>query len=445
MLRQTIISNGKVRGLPGNDPRITVYKGIPFAQPPVGDLRWKAPQPCEDWEGTLEAYNFGPISVQDQPAVGTDIYCKEWHVDPDIPMSEDCLYLNVWTPAKTPDEKLPVLFWIFGGGFQWGYTAEMEFNGERLARRGIVVVSVNYRLAALGFLAHPDLTAESPDAPANFGLLDQQAGLRWVKENIAAFGGDPDNITIAGQSAGGGSVLSQITNEDNFGLIKGAVIMSGMIRFPGDGDDILLPVTLEKAEAKGKEFLNFLGVNSIEEARKLDAFFIRDKYGEWAQNHPRFAPVQDGVNFKTDALISFEENKINGIPVMAGYTTDEFLFDGIHIVEKSVKESCSKAVSSGVSDLYVYEFGTDIPGEDNPGNFHSVDLWFWFDNVIKCWRPMRGRHFDLARQMGNYLASFVKTHNPNCLDNDGSEMPLWKPYGNEGNLMKFTSEGAVSS
>ena len=321
----------------------------------------------------------------------------------------------------------------------------MEFNGERLARRGIVVVSVNYRLAALGFLSHPDLTAESPDAPANFGLLDQQAGLRWVKENIAAFGGDPDNITIAGQSAGGGSVLSQIANEDNFGLIKGAVIMSGMIRFPGDGDDILLPVTLEKAEAKGKEFLNFLGVNSIEEARKLDAFFIRDKYGEWAQNHPRFAPVQDGVNFKTDALISFEENKINGIPVMAGYTTDEFLFDGIHIVEKSVKESCSKAVASGVSDLYVYEFGTDIPGEDNPGNFHSVDLWFWFDNVIKCWRPMRGRHFDLARQMSNYLASFVKTHNPNCLDNDGSEMPLWKPYGNEGNLMKFTSEGAVSS
>jgi len=282
MLRQTIIRNGKVRGLPGNDPRITVYKGIPFAQPPVGDLRWKAPHPCEDWEGTLEAYNFGPISVQDQPAVGTDIYCKEWHVVPDIPMSEDCLYLNVWTPAKTTDEKLPVLFWIFGGGFQWGYTAEMEFNGERLARRGIVVVSVNYRLAALGFLAHPNLTAESPDAPANFGLLDQQAGLRWVKDNISAFGGDPDNITIAGQSAGGGSVLNQITNEDNFGLIKGAVIMSGMIRFPGDGDDILLPVTLEKAEAKGKEFLNFLGVNSIEEARKLDAFFIRDKYDEWA-------------------------------------------------------------------------------------------------------------------------------------------------------------------
>ena len=418
MLRETVIKNGKVRGLPGNDPRITAYKGIPFAAPPVGDLRWRAPQPCEDWEGTLEAYSFGPISVQDQPAVGTDIYCKEWHVDPDIPMSEDCLYLNVWTPAKSKDEKLPVLLWYFGGGFQWGYTAEMEFNGERLARRGIVVVSVNYRLAALGFLAHPELTAESPDAPANFGLLDQKAGLNWVYENIAAFGGDPENITIAGQSAGGGSVLNQITNEDNFGLIKGAVIMSGLIRFPGD--DILLPVELKRAEEKGSEFLEFLGVSSIEEARKLDAFTIRDKYGEWAQAHPRFAPCKDGVNYKTDALMRLEENKFNGIPVIAGYTIDEFDFNGVHVVEKTVKESCAKAVASGAGPIYVYEFGTE--------------------------RPMRGRHFELARQMANYLAAFVKTHDPNGKDNDGSQMPVWKPYnGRDADLMKFTSEGAVPS
>lgn len=444
MLRQTTIKNGKVRGLPGNDNRITVYRGIPFAQPPVGDLRWKAPQPCEDWEGTLEAYQFGPISVQDQPAVGTDVYCKEWHVDPEIPMSEDCLYLNVWTPAKSTDEKLPVLLWIFGGGFQWGYTAEMEFNGERLARRGIVVVSVNYRLAALGFLAHPELTSESPDAPANFGLLDQKAGLDWVRENIAAFGGDPDNITIAGQSAGGGSVLNQMTNEDNFGKIKGAVIMSGLIRFPGD--DILLPVDLQRAEQKGAEFLDFLGVKSIAEARGLDAFFIRDKYAEWAKEHPRFAPCEDGVNYRSDALLMFEENMINGIPVLAGYTTDEFDFNGTHVVEKTVKESCSKAVAAGAGPVYVYEFGTDIPGEDNPGNFHSVDLWFWFDNVIKCWRPMRGRHFELARQMANYLAGFVKTHDPNCMDNDDSQMPVWKPYNNgDSGIMKFTSEGAVPS
>ena len=445
MLRQTVIKNGKVKGLPGNDPRITVYKGIPFALPPVGEYRWKAPQPCEDWEGTLCAYQFGPISIQDQPAVGTDVYCKEWHVDPDIPMSEDCLYLNIWTPANTEDEKLPVLVWYFGGGFQWGYTAEMEFNGERLARRGIVVVSVNYRLAALGFLAHPDLTAESPDAPANFGLLDQKAGLDWVRQNIASFGGDPDNITIAGQSAGGGSVLNQMTNEDNFGKIKGAVILSGMIRFPGKGDDILLPVTLSKAEEKGKEFLEYLGVDSIAEARKIDAFTIRNKYGEWAQDHPRFAPVRDDVNYRTDALLSVADNKYNNIPIIAGYTTDEFPFNGVNIVEKTVKETCAEAVASGADPVYVYEFGTDIPGEDDPGNFHSVDLWFWFDNLIMCWRPMRGRHFELSRQMANYLASFVKTHDPNCKDDDGSDMPVWKPYGDGKEIMRFTSEGAVPS
>ena len=167
MLRETEVKNGKVRGIAGNDPRVTVYKGIPFAAPPVGRNRWRAPQPCPDWEGLLDACRFGPISVQDQPAVGEDIYCREWHVDKDIPMDEDCLYLNVWTPALSRDEKLPVLVWYFGGAFQWGYTAEMEFNGERLARRGIVVVSVNYRLAALGFLAHPEITKEAPDAPAN--------------------------------------------------------------------------------------------------------------------------------------------------------------------------------------------------------------------------------------------------------------------------------------
>ena len=225
MLRVAKTENGLVRGLPAADPRITSFKGIPFAAPPVGENRWRAPQPAANWEGIRDCYQFAPISVQDQPAVGTDIYCREWHVDPDIPMDEDCLYLNIWTPAKKTDEKLPVFIWYFGGGFQWGYTAEMEFDGERMARRGIVVVSVNYRLGALGFLVHPELTKSQPDNPANFGHLDQQAGLRWVHNNIAEFGGDPDNVTIAGQSAGGGSTLAQITCDQNKGLIKNAVIM----------------------------------------------------------------------------------------------------------------------------------------------------------------------------------------------------------------------------
>ena len=202
MIRTAKTENGLVRGLPAADPRITAFRGIPFAAPPVGENRWRAPQPCENWSGVRKAYRFGPISVQDTPGLGDNIYCREWHVDPEIPMSEDCLYLNVWTGARKAGEKQPVLVWFFGGGLQWGYTAEMEFDGERLARRGVVVVTVNYRLNVFGFLAHPELTKEQPDAPANFGNLDQRAGLEWVIRNIAEFGGDPENITIAGQSAG---------------------------------------------------------------------------------------------------------------------------------------------------------------------------------------------------------------------------------------------------
>ena len=251
MIREVKTENGIVRGIEAADPRYTAFKGIPFAAPPVGKNRWRAPQPCENWDGVRECYRFAPISIQNTPGVGTDIYCREWHVDPDIDMDEDCLYLNVWTGAKSPDEKLPVVVWIFGGAFQWGYPAEMEFDGERIARRGIVVVTVNYRLNLFGFLAHPELTAAQPDAPTNFGLLDQQAGLRWVKRNIAAFGGDPDNITIAGQSAGGGSVMAQLTNPANEGYFKNAIVQSGIIENPYDHSGFCT-VPMYLAEQNGK-------------------------------------------------------------------------------------------------------------------------------------------------------------------------------------------------
>ena len=152
MLRKVRVENGDLRGIPAADPRITVFKGVPFAAPPIGDLRWRAPQPCENWSGETLANNFAPISMQETPGVNPDnIYTKEWHVDQNMPMNEDCLYLNIWTPAKTEDEKLPVMVWFFGGGLQSGYTSEMEFDGERFARRGVILVSVNYRVNIFGF------------------------------------------------------------------------------------------------------------------------------------------------------------------------------------------------------------------------------------------------------------------------------------------------------
>ena len=314
MLRTTHVENGDLRGMPGTDPRVTAYRGIPFAAPPTGENRWRAPQPCPDWEGVLDAYTYGPISYQETPGLGTDVYCREWHVDPEIPMSEDSLYLNVWTPAKTADEKLPVLFWIYGGGFQWGYTAEMEFDGERLARRGIVVVTVAYRLGVFGFLCHPEITKGSPDAPANFGLLDQQAALRWVHRNIAAFGGDPERITIAGQSAGGGSVLQQLTCEENADLISGAAIISGMIRNPNEKQDIFKPLTLEQAEKKGEEFFAFLGVKSLAEARAIDSAALLDAYDRYVADHSRVFPVTDGSSARATRWTALSQANVQKSP-----------------------------------------------------------------------------------------------------------------------------------
>jgi len=482
MIRVAKTENGMVRGLPGNDPRVTSFKGIPFAAPPVGENRWRAPQPAADWEGIRDAYAFAPISVQDTPGLGTDIYCREWHVDPEIPMGEDCLYLNVWTGAKSAEEKLPVLVWFFGGGFQWGYTPEMEFNGERIARRGVIVVSVNYRLGVFGFLSHPELTKNQPDAPANFGSLDQKAGLDWVIRNIENFGGDPENITIAGQSAGGASVMAQLACEKNFGRFQKAIILSGMFHNPYETDKFIIPRTIGETEKNGEAFFEFLGVKTLEEARKLDAFHIRNKYGEFARNHPRFSVTIDGQFCVDEPLKRILNGQYNKVPIMAGNTTNEFSgqmiadneeglkkkaeaifgedaekflsfdcvkekkrggYGTISVIEGAAKAVFLKHEEQGNPEGFYYRFGPDIPGWDNPGAFHSVDLWFFFETLGMCWRPFVGRHYDLARQMCNYWTNFMKTGNPNGDDADGTPMPCWKPYTkNAKSEMIFDSEGA---
>ena len=445
MLRIVKTENGLLKGLAGSDPRVTAFKGVPFAAPPTGELRWRAPQPAADWEGVRQAFEFGPISMQDTPGIGGGIYDREWHVDPEIPMSEDCLYLNVWTGAKSTDEKLPVLLWYFGGGFQWGYTSEMEFEGERLARRGVIVVTAAYRLGAFGFLSHPEITAEHPEAPGNFGFLDQQAALRWVKRNIAAFGGDPQRITIAGQSAGGGSVMAQLTCEDNYGDIAGAVVLSGMFRREENEENPLRSVGLEQAEMKGEDFFRFLGVSSLSEARKLDAAYLRDRYGVYAQSHPRMFPIIDGCFSKGDSVKRFIAGDRAPVPVMAGNTDDEFRAGGINTIEKAVKTTFldAQAQNPDSRNMYYYRFEPDIPGGDHPGTFHSVDLWFFFETLGKCWRPWSGRHYELARQMCDYFANFIKTGDPNGSGWDEEPLPQWKPYRDGDRCeMVFGSAGA---
>src|SRR6476620_11976604 len=205
-----------------NESGIKVFKGIPFAAPPVGNLRWREPQPVQNWSGVRKADKFGPRAMQ-LPVFGDMNFRSDG-------MSENCLYLNVWTPSKTGGEKLPVLVYFYGGGFMAGDGSELRYDGESMARKGIVTVTVNYRLGIFGFLSHPELTKESPHhASGNYGLLDQSAALQWVQKNIAPFGGDPKKITIAGESAGSFSVSAQMASPLSKNIIAGAIGESGSL------------------------------------------------------------------------------------------------------------------------------------------------------------------------------------------------------------------------
>ena len=475
MLREVKTENGWVRGIPAADPRITAFKGIPFAAPPVGELRWKGPRPAEDWAGVRECYSFGPIAMQKMPGLDPDnIYSREWNVDTNLDMSEDCLQLNIWTPAKSADEKLPVMVWFYGGGLQEGHPSEMEFDGERIARRGVILVSVNYRVNIFGFFAHPEITATAEDrCYTNFGSYDQRFGLMWVKRNIAAFGGDPDNITIFGQSAGGRSVLFQLCSPLNdTDHIKKAISMSGGgINYMS----MMAYLPLEKAEENGVKFFEFLGVKSLEEAKAIDSFTLRDKMLEFAEKSGiRWGFNVDGVFAPEDPADMLAEGKRLNVPLMAGHTTGdmgdafgrkpskEAIRDQIvdlvgeedarEVLDLAGYDTASleelkdalkvngqrfgvellhmKGADDGMTE-YFYCFGPEMPGWDDPGAFHSSDLWFVFETLAKCWRPFKGKHYDLARQMCNYWTNFAKTGDPNGTDNDGAPLPEWRKFTNE--------------
>ncbi len=250
------IANGFLEGTGPQASGVREFKGIPFAAPPVGDLRWAPPQPAKNWNGVRQANQFGPRCMQ-QALFGDMGFRSNG-------MSEDCLYLNVWTPAKAPQEKLPVMVYFFGGGFQAGDGSEPRYDGESMAGKGIVAVTVNYRLGVFGFLAHPDLTKNSPHhASGNYALLDQNAALQWVKKNIAAFGGDPARVTIAGESAGSIAVSAQMASPLSKDLIAGAIGESGSLLAT------LAPVPLAKAEESGVNFATAAGATSLAALRAM--------------------------------------------------------------------------------------------------------------------------------------------------------------------------------
>lgn len=454
---QLKVEGGIIQGTLADD--LSIYKGIPFAAPPVGDLRWKAPQPLEAWEGVKQTTEYAPAPMQG----GNPVSGK----------SEDCLYLNVWTPAKSINEKLPVLVWIYGGGFSFGSTSDSVHNGEHLARKGVVLVSIAYRVGQLGFLAHPELSAESPNGVSgNYGLLDQIAGLQWIQNNIAAFGGDPGQVTIFGESAGGIAVSMLCASPLAKGLFHGAISQSGgsfgptrPTTYPGENMK-----TLQQAEHDGIEYLKGFGLSSMEELRNLEA----EKLIPQGWTMPGGWPIVDGYVIPDDQFKLYEAGNYNDVPVLIGYNSDEglsfpagrtpqeyiasvqerfgpyadSLIQAYPVGENNVPRSARNLMrdaafgwhtwswarlqsKAGKSEVYFYYFdqhperAEGSPQADH-GTPHGVDVPFVFMNLDPANSNTTESDLEIAETMGTYWTNFAKYGDPN-----GEGVLAWPAFSDE--------------
>lgn len=372
------VDGGRVQGAaPDAGSAVSIFRGIPFAAPPVGDLRWREPQPVVAWAGTRPSTAFGPRCMQ-QP-----LYSDMMFRSP--APSEDCLYLNVWTPARLdrpPKGKLPVLVYVYGGGFMAGDSSEKRYDGAVLAARGIVVVTMNYRLGVFGFLAHPELTAGSPHhASGNYGLLDQAAALAWVKRNIAAFGGDPDHVTIGGESAGSISVSALMASPLSRGQIAGAIGESGALM------QKWTPAMLADVSRKGAAFAQRIGAPSLAALRAMPADALLAAQGE-AKDMP-FDPVIDGYFLTEPPSVTFGSGNGAHVPLLVGSNSQEAAGTAVlgndpptvasyRAGLKRVLGDRADAVFAlypATSDTDVMPMATALASDD----FLALSTWKWFD------------------------------------------------------------------
>lgn len=454
-IRDAKVTGGAVEGV--LESGITSFKGIPFAAPPIGDLRWKAPQPVVPWSDVRKADAFGPSPMQD--AFWAALMGSAAKI------GEDCLYLNVWTPAKSADEKRPVMVWIYGGGFTSGMTSAKLYDGMKLAQKGVVLVSIAYRVGAFGFLAHPELSAESGHGSGCYGLQDQIAGLKWVQDNIRSFGGDPDNVTIFGESAGGMSVCMLTTVPAAKGLFARAISQSGGSMAPvkeANEAGRLVP-SLKLAENTGKQFLEHLGARDLESARALSAEAIQ----KGAAGTGRFWPVADGATLRGDQYELYLAGDYHGTPVLVGWNSDDgALF--VHeqatptsfeketrtrfaatadVILAAYPHSTDAEASKSLKDLfresvfawptwawatlhsrtskapaYVYYYDHRIPDFPDGAN-HAAEIGYVFGNLDGWGGGSRPEDLSLAELMSSYWINFATTGDPN-----GPGLPAWPVF-----------------
>ena len=431
---------------------IRIFRGVPFAQPPVGEFRFAPPAPIHAWEGIKDARNFGPRCMQ-QPLFNDMVFRSRG-------MSEDCLYLNIWTPAKSPSERFPVLVYFYGGGFQAGDGSEPRYDGAAMARQGIVTITVNYRLGLFGFFAHPALTASSPHhASGNWGLLDQSAALHWVVANISAFGGDPSRITIAGESAGSMSASAQMISPLSRGLISGVIGESGSILArPSTG-------SLKQAEEQGGKFAANLGLTTLEQLRSADTKILFEAAGK--PGTPWFWPIVDGHFFPEHPREILKAGRQAQVPLLGGWNSleqnpravlgrepatlanlkaaiERLFLDHAPAVLKAYLPATEAEAQQAATDLagdnfighntwqwlhlaahsstqpvYRYYYAHPRPGAK--GASHSAEIEYALGtlstNTVFAWTP---DDYKVSHLLQSYFVNFIKSGNPN-----GPGLPPW--------------------
>ncbi len=459
---------GKAHGKTLNDGKVKAYLGLPYAAPPVGDLRWKAPLPAIAWKGERDATKFGP-------------HCAQGHVFDDMVFqddgeSEDCLSLNVYTPAETDKKsKLPVMFWIHGGGYAGGGSNEPRHNGDFLPTKGVILVTINYRLGVFGFLATSDLAKEANGAAGNYGLLDMVAALQWVRANIDEFGGDPGNVTIFGESAGSFAVSTLMASPLAQGLFEKAIGESGAAF--GDG---LLSTSLDAREKEDGAWVDSLGVKSLAELRALP----KEKLlGAIKSKKGGFPPVVDGKLLTEHTAAVYAAGKQAHVPLIAGWNSDEGSFFAMGGMTKEKYQGMAAGLfkdraaeflklypgdtdeqalrsaidfggdsfiafgtwkwleahrKTGESPVYRYHFElAALPSKFHPGSFafHSDDIEYVFGTLnTRPGETVRPEDRKLSDQMMSYWTNFAKTGDPN-----GPGLPEWPKYGKDDALIHLNS------
>lgn len=483
---QVKTDGGIVEGVSAASSGVRVFRGIPFAAPPIGELRWRAPQPVRPWKGVVKASEFGPRCMQ--APVFSDMVFRD---RADKPMSEDCLYLNVWTPAKSAEDRLAVMVWFYGGGFQAGSTSEPRYDGENFAKKGIIVVSVNYRLGVFGFFSHRELTKTSGvNASGDYGLMDQIAALRWVKQNIAAFGGDPEKVTIAGESAGSLSVSALMASPLAKGLFRGAIGESGaFFGRPPAGSAI---ETLGEAEKTCEKFAESVGAKDLAALRAKSA---EDLLSAAQKDRSfRFWPSVDGYVLPKDVATMFAEGQQAHVPLLAGWNAEEASSAVVYAKEKptaetfprqlrtrfddraaeilklypaSNDEEARKSAIDLASDLFIvyitwewlemqnktaqapvygYVFDRTPPvapdakvngvSPKDLGARHACEIEYVFGTLKSLPNPWEPVDFQISHAMASYWANFTKTRDPN-----GPGLAKWPVYdGGAGPMMMHFAE-----